>query len=293
MKIKPNFFIIGAPRSGTTSLYEYLKQVPEIYLSPIKEPYYFCRILVPDDHFLKPLRDETKYFQLFDNVKNEKIVGEGTTHYLADPEAARLIHEISPNAKILISLRDPIERTFSHYLLRRTANYTSSTFHELVKRELNEGVEKIDPDFMIKYGLYSENVKKFKKIFGSKNVKIIIFEEWKSDIENTIKNILDFLNVKYVADELDTKRHNEFIGKKIPRGKISKNILKNKSAISIAKKIIPKFGRMYLDDKILTKEETKPIMQTDSRNALINFYKNDVKELEQFLGRKLPWKNFN
>ena len=128
MKIKPNFFIIGAPRSGTTSLYEYLKQVPEIYLSPIKEPYYFCRILVTDDHFLKPLRDETKYFQLFDNVKNEKIVGEGTTHYLADPEAARLIHEISPSAKILISLRDPVEREFSHFLMEKERYTQFSTF---------------------------------------------------------------------------------------------------------------------------------------------------------------------
>jgi len=291
--MKPNFFIVGAPRSGTTSLFEYLKQVPEIYLSPRKEPYYFCRVIVPNDHFLKPIRNEGEYYQLFDNVKNEKIVGEGSTHYFADPDAARSIHEMSPNAKILISLRDPVERTFSHYLKVRTVNRVDSTFHQHVKRELHEYVGKIEPDFLIGSGLYSKNLKRFKSIFGPKNVKVIIFEEWKSDIENTIKNILDFLNIKFVLDEVDTNTHNEYIAKRNPKGRISKIILDSKFTLRITKKIIPKFGRRFVQDKILTNQENKPKIDSLTRNALINFYKNDVKELENILGKKLPWKNFN
>ena len=108
----PNFFIVGAAKAGTTSLYQYLKQIPGIYMSPVKEPHYFSRRVIPDDHHYRPIRDKEKYLSLFKKVNNEKVVGEASPTYLRDPEAPRLIHQVSPNARILISLRDPIERPF-------------------------------------------------------------------------------------------------------------------------------------------------------------------------------------
>ena len=110
METWPNFFIVGAPKSGTTSLYEYLKQIPQVYMSPVKEPHYFSKSIVPDNHFLKPIRDKKKYLNLFEGAKNEIAIGEASPTYLADPEAPKLIHELVPNAHIIIILRDPIER---------------------------------------------------------------------------------------------------------------------------------------------------------------------------------------
>ena len=112
----PTFFIVGAPRSGTTSLYNYLKTIPEIFMSPVKEPGYF----IPNDFrgF-----SEKKYLELFKNVKDEIVIGEASAGYLASQEAAFRIKKEIPNAKIIITLRDPVERTFSDYLNNlRTGN---------------------------------------------------------------------------------------------------------------------------------------------------------------------------
>ena len=79
----PNFFIVGAPKSGTTSLHEYLKEVPEIYMSPLKEPNFFSITNIKaDDDIINPIRDKKQYLDLFTGVKNETIIGESTAHYL-------------------------------------------------------------------------------------------------------------------------------------------------------------------------------------------------------------------
>ena len=96
MKNWPNFFIVGVPKAGTTSLYEYLKDVPGIFLSDRKEPGYFSRSSVPANSIHRPIRDKEEYLNLFEKVKDEKIVGEASPHYLTDVYACELIHQVSP-----------------------------------------------------------------------------------------------------------------------------------------------------------------------------------------------------
>ena len=109
----PNFFIVGAPKAGTTSLHEYLSNIPGIFMSAEKEPNYFSMTVISkDDQSANPIRDKKKYLELFKNAKDEKIIGESSPNYLSDPEAPNLIHQVSPDAKILISLRDPVEQAF-------------------------------------------------------------------------------------------------------------------------------------------------------------------------------------
>ena len=96
----PNLFIVGAPKAGTHSLYELLKQHPSVYMSPRKEPYFFCRdIIADDDEFCNPIRDEKEYLKLFEDSKDEEILGEATVSYLADPNAAKRIKEIMSSAE--------------------------------------------------------------------------------------------------------------------------------------------------------------------------------------------------
>jgi len=178
----PNFFIVGAAKAGTTSLYEYLKDIPGIYMSPVKEPNYFSVNILDDNHELKPIRKKEQYLMLFNN--DAKILGEASAYYLSDPEAPKLIHKVSPNAKILISLRDPVEREFSHFLMEKERYAkTEKTFREIIQIELNYKNSK--KNYALKHGLYSENVKRYLEIFGTCQVKIIIFEEW---IKNPKKN---------------------------------------------------------------------------------------------------------
>ena len=127
----PNLFIVGAPKAGTTSLHEYFeKKIPGIFMSDVKEPYYFCKTLIPIDHYITPIRDKKKYLELFEKSKTEKIIGESSVWYLSDPDASSLIYQKVPNAKIIIMLRDPVERAFSHYLmLEGRKKFESLSFH--------------------------------------------------------------------------------------------------------------------------------------------------------------------
>lgn len=117
----PNFFLVGVSKAGTTSLYNHLKDVPEIFMSPRKESHYFSRKILPINHSERPIRNKKKYLKLFKNVSQEPIIGDASATHLSDPDAPKLIHEISPHAKILISLRDPVDRAYSAYLMHWTS----------------------------------------------------------------------------------------------------------------------------------------------------------------------------
>ena len=290
-----NFFIVGAPKAGTTSLHEYLKKIPGIFMSPVKEPYYFCPNLVKEnDSVITPIRNKEKYLELFENAENETILGESSVHYLADPDSPKLIHEVSPNAKILISLRDPIERELSHYSMLYDRGLLTSSFHQELEKELNKKADYLEPCIRLNAGKYVDSIKRFLKIFGKENVKIIIFEEWKIETEKTIEDILKFLGLNQPIYEIENKIYNKYVGKKkVPRGKISQRLLQSEHAKSLVRRLIPNSGRIFLQERILTKQEgRKPKLTPQDREFLKNYYREDVKKLETLLGRKLPWKNF-
>src|SRR6056297_3678088 len=107
---KPNFFVVGAARSGTTTLYYTLKKHPDVFIQPLKEINYFLS---------SNRRTWQEYLNLFEGVKNEKIIGEISPKYLYYKEVPKLIKRKINNPKILIQLRDPLERAISHYKLRK------------------------------------------------------------------------------------------------------------------------------------------------------------------------------
>lgn len=289
MSIWPNFFIVGAPKAGTTSLYEYLKVIPGIYMSPLKEPNFFRSEFPSKNRRLGHVRSKKEYLNLFENAKAEKIIGEASPSYLEDPKSAYLIHETIPNALILISLRDPVERLFSAYLMLIKIGLKKLTFHE----EILNAIENIsDPASQnwLRRGTYFDEVKRYLKIFGQKQVKILIFEEWVKDPKETTQEILQFLGLNHNINNFETKKHNPFL---VARSPLSKYILKNKLIIETAQKFVPSSTRKMIKENILTRKKSKPIMEQKDRSFLINYYKDDVKKLEDLLGRKLPWKNFS
>ena len=191
MEVWPNFFIVGAPRAGTTSLYFYLKQVPEVYLSPVKEPNYFSIRVIPADHYLLPIRNKSNYLRLFEGVKDEIAIGEASPSYLEDPEAPKLIHQVAPHAKIIILLRDPVERAFSHYLMMVSQGYEKLSFREAIEQILSK---KSRGEFRhyLTPGLYSEQIKRYINIFGNEKVKILIFEEFIRDTQKKYRRSFKF-----------------------------------------------------------------------------------------------------
>ena len=287
----PNFFIVGAPKAGTTSLYEYLKNIPGIYMSSKKEPNYFSVNTIPNNHpVLKPIRNKERYLKLFEKVTNEKIIGESSTDYLADQDAPSLIYQISPHAHILICLRDPVERAYSHYMMLANFDQTKSSFKLQIEQELEKKIDKNLPNLRLYAGMYSESVKKYLEVFGSKQVKVIIFEEFIQNTKATIEEILHFLDLNCSIDNFDNKIHNP---SQSPRGSVAQYFLTSKTASKITKKILSSSIRKIIRERILVGKKPKPEMDPQDRSTLVKFYEEDVKKLETLLGRKLPWKNFS
>jgi len=285
----PNFFIVGAPKAGTTTLHHYLEQIPGIYMSKIKEPNYFSIKTIPNKKPFYPIRDTASYLDLFNKGKNEKIVGESSTNYLYDPNAANLILQRVPDAYILMSLRDPVERAWSHYLMLKSAGKNPYPFSEQIKKELKQEIDFDKNHIRLDAGMYYNDVKKFLELFGKKQVKIIIFEEWTKNIKNTLNEIIKFLGLNYkLENNIQERISNPY---ETPRGSISQGIIKIPQIRKISSRMLSQSAIDSLK-KILLKKGIKPKMSEDARNELIKFYQEDVSKMEKFLGRKLPWTNF-
>jgi len=283
----PNFFIVGAPRAGTTSLYDYLNRTEGIYMSPRKEPHYFTTF---GESFLypPPIRDKKKYLELFSNVKDEKVIGEGSTSYLRDPNVPKLIQKVSPNAKIIIILRDPVERAYSNYLLRVSSGKTYS-FSEAVKKAIDVDYSQYDGT-IVHAGWYYKQVKGYQDVFGVDSVKILIFEEFIKDPKKTIKEVLDFLRVDADPPESMELVHNILTK---PRGKLSTSILTNRTIRKSGRALLPESVAEFMVRKVLGKKITKQKMPKEDRVFLENLYSDDVLKLQKIVDKKLLWDWFN
>ena len=125
---RPNFFIVGAPKCGTTALYQYLNEHPQIYMSDIKEPAYFRQ--------RSNFKTEADYLALFAGARDEIRLGEATPSYLRSPEATEAIYRFDPDAKIIIMLRDPVSLMMSTYSQDRVMGREKSpTFAEALANQ--------------------------------------------------------------------------------------------------------------------------------------------------------------
>lgn len=200
MTAKPNFFIVGAAKAATTSLWIYLKQHPEIYMpeeSKYKEPALYC----PN----YGMTGVEEYMRLFSGVTDEEAVGEASTAYLAAPESAAMIRNACPEARIIIVLRNPVDRAYSLY--RWMVNHGYEWLYPF-ERALEEEKKRMDnpmffssnPENYYNYlyfhsGLYSQQVLRYLQEFPEHQVKILLFEDVKNNPRNVVRGLYRFLGV--------------------------------------------------------------------------------------------------
>jgi len=294
----PNFFIVGAPKAGTTSLYEYLNQNSDIYLPPIKEPNYFSISINPKYRFANPIRNKKNYLKLFDDVKNESLIGEASPTYLWDPKAPELIQNVSPIAKILIMLRDPVERAYSHYLHLSRLGRISCTFSSIINDFNNLENDYNFSSRILMASFYAEGVKRYLKLFGEKQVKIVIFEDFIENTKSKVIEILKFLEVKTPLEKFEVEKHNPYSEERVS---INKKILNSPLSVKIAQNIVSRSTRLYsLSSKIyntiekinLDNKVVKPKMSKNERLSLKKIYLEDVKQLQKIVDVSLPWPDF-
>ena len=173
------------------------------------------------------------------------------------------------------------------------------TFREQIDTEIaNQKRNDKQLHRIIDFSLYSENVKKYFEIFGQEHVLVVIFEEFIKNEKQTIETIIKFLNLDTQKD-FEPIIHNPFNVKnrRVPRDEISQYLLNSSRTKMIARTTIPSPMRRFLEKKFLTKltfrnQKIKPTMDDGDREILIDYFWNDVKQLEGILNHRLPWKNF-
>lgn len=212
--IVPNFLVIGAAKSGTSSLYEYLGQHPEIYTSIIKGPCYFAyedgqKVIVngPGDQKLFDrliVTDRQQYLHFFHGVTDEKAIGEASVLYMYEPTAASRIRTFNPNIKLIACLRNPITRAYSSYLhLRRDAREPCAEFEDALAAEnsrINAGWE--HQWHYTRLGFYYEQLRRYYDLFSRDQIAIHLYDDFKKTPLTVIQDIYRFLDVddSYVPD---------------------------------------------------------------------------------------------
>ncbi len=300
MKNLPNFFVVGAAKSGTTSLFHYLKQHPEIYMSSLKEPKYFSSSVVrfphrgPGDMEVdkRVTRTWHGYLELFNGVSGEKRIGEASADYLYFYEhVAPLIKETTPGAKIIIVLRNPTERAFSAYSHLVKDGRETLSFEEAL--EVEEQRKRDNYEFIWFYkevGFYYSPVKTYLDAFGKENVRIYLYDDFMKHPFVLIEDICKFMDVgtNFVPD-MSTK-HNVAL---IPRIRSIQNFLLDYNH-TFKKAFRPLFLNTigqentevlinYFKNKNLRKQKIDP----ETRKYLIELYRDDILMLEKLIKRDL------
>lgn len=212
----PNFFIVGAAKSGTTALWSALRKHPDIFLAGTditnKEPSYFI-----DFGEKNSLRTEA-YLELFSAHKDEHVIGEASTAYLSSPGCAQKIYDFNPDSRILICLRNPVDRAYSLYNWMIQEGYdwhTSfpsalSAEEDRKNRKIPNKLERAYHNNYLYYssGLYFSQVSDYITRFGSK-VKVILFEDLIASPNKILLECLDFLDVDQI--QLDLPMENNSI----------------------------------------------------------------------------------
>jgi hypothetical protein len=190
------FFIAGAQRCGTTWLYNMLDQHPEILMAkPVKpEPKFFMK-----DNADELGKDH--YFNLyFHDYKNETILGEKSTSYIEIPNVPGKIKKMFPIAKIIIILRNPVERTLSNYFFSVKNGFEKRSPEEVFLRQIAPpaliGHTSVSPFDYLKRSEYWRFIPLFKNTFGQENIKILIFEEMLKEALSNLKSVYSFLGVE-------------------------------------------------------------------------------------------------
>jgi hypothetical protein len=284
----PNFLIIGAMKSGTTALYYYLEQHPEIYMSPVKEPNFFSS--QEQENAADAVTNIGTYQHLFRGGSGKKALGEASHSYLYEPRAAAEIKRYVPEAKLIAILRNPIDRAYSHFLhMVRTGMEPLDDFAQALREEeVRIHKERTFQDY-IGRGLYYQQLKRYFRTFPQEQVRVYLYEDLSGAPISTVQDAFRFLKVddSFVPD-VSLRRN--VSGQ--PKYKTLDGLLRRQSRIKHAAKIyLParmrwRLSKTFDDLKTRNLAEPPPV-QSKVRRHLIGVYREDILKVQELIHRDL------
>ncbi len=284
----PKFLIIGAQKSGTTSLHNILKQHSKVYLPPEKEIHFFC----DDKKYVKGL---SYYSSFFIDAGDEQLIGEITPRYIWKPYVAeRIFKDLGNKIKLIAILRNPADRVYSHYKMDIKNGVAKKSISNIVNNQLKQiqNTNKFHTGLgHVSRGFYAKQIKRYLEFFPLEQMHFILFEDdFLKNREKTINDIFDFLNIE--KEDIMVSIKSNISGK--PKSKLFDTILNTPNFINrIAKKLIPSEKyKFLLKSKLLginTDKSSFPDEEFESLKPMLikDVYYDDIKELEKIINRDL------
>lgn len=298
---EPNFLIIGAGKSGTTALYSYLCQHPEVFMSPVKETNFFA--LEGEDvsedpsdlqqmrHYPWSVTDWEAYKKLFAAAGQATAIGEASPMYLYSKKAADSIKRRLPNAKLIVILRQPVERLYSRYLhLARENRLPTADFSDA----LDENTIWWQRNDLVNEGRYASNLRYYLELFGADQIKVILYEDFKKNTGTVLQELFQFIGVNPEAPiDLDFETNvsgfvkNKSWDKIIGQQSTAKAVLKQMAPglLSVLKN--NHYAQKWLN-KLRAKNLERPRLDSQLKQLMTErIYKSEILELQQLLHKDL------
>ncbi len=282
---KPNLFLVGAAKSGTSTLYDYFISHKEVYCSnSLKEPRffsypYFLKMGAHREILERAVKTEEEYLTLYRKRNKEKYILDGSVYYLYFDGIPERISAFNPGAKIIICIRNPADRFISHYNMHLRDTGEDVDFESFLKHPFSrEGLSLLD------LGCYCRQVKNYFDVFGRNNVHIVLFEHIVKDFDKATEDICSFLSIQHVrarARKINTSGR--------PKNKAYRYFSQyfyRRFPLQLKKKLPVKFTaglKAKLDGMFLEKTD----IEMDQRNKLVEYYTEDIRQLEELLDMDL------
>ncbi len=290
----PNFLVIGAAKSGTTSLYDYLKQHPEVYLPRNREPSFFAHegdqmdYHGPGDEDWDFTTDIASYQDLFREVQGEKAAGEISPRYLFFNDAAQRIRHYIPQTKLIAILRNPVDRAYSHFLMNIARNCEPiKNLGEAVKAEKERDRLKWSWDWQYTgLGLYEEQLSRYDDFFSSGQILVILFDDFSSHPEASIKAIFNFLGVdENFKVDMSQRQREAHLPKHLALNAWIERPNPQKQKLS---SWLPKGVKVSIKAWLKGINRTEiPPLDSKTREELIQIFKPDILALQKRLNQDL------
>lgn len=285
----PGFFLIGAMKSGTTSIYRYLAQHPQLFLPNHKEPNYHW----VGERGAGEIRTETAristltraaYVDLFRGARPHQSVGEGSITYLVSPRAAARIAHECPDARFLLVLRDPADRAWSHFgFNRQRGNEPHTDFGRALDEESSRCDDEASgfPHGYLWHGRYDRHLEVWQKLFPRERFCIQLYEDVCEDLPSVLRRFFTFLEVD--ADfEPDTSTRYNVTGES--RGAAIAWLLRRERVwTTVASRLPPRLSSIA--GRALRRP--RPSLLPEHRARVIEALRDDVTRLQDRIGRDL------
>jgi hypothetical protein len=319
----PNFFVIGAPRSGTTSVYEYLHAHPDVCMSTTKEPDFFAQPAWDEVHPMGGgstpalLREDAQrneylsaelpvYEGLFSGASNESRLGEASAIYLGHPTAAWHLHEYFPDAKFVVILRDPAERAYSHLVHAKRiyaeqgvefpvggeGRTLDEEFQRAVQVAATQGMPEVtvsEPEIWVRAGFYHAHLTRWFELFDRDQFALFLFEDLRDDPAGVMKSVYSHLGIDSSFTLPTTEAFNASV---VPKNqKLFRAFTTANPVMKRARAMAPPRLRGFA---VRTRNKYlgsgKPQVEDELSSTLRSIYRDDTLRLQELIGRDLtPW----